>query len=826
MKFVSLKKYVFCRDCRGKLLLLHQIFYEVKKVFILFLFLSPVLAALGQTIEVVDAKTGRPVEGILLISAKQTAQTDGQGKASLDDFDGSEAILFQHSSFLKHTTTKQKIAEQGNKVFLVENPVRLDEIVISVNRWEQSKAEVSNRIISVSAAEVGRYQPQTTADLVGSGGGVFVQKSQMGGGSPMIRGFSANRLLLVVDGIRMNNAIYRSGNLHNIISLDAQMIENTEIIFGPGSVIYGSDALGGVMSFNTFRAKLSTGTGVEPSGKVMTRFSGANLEKTIHGTINFGAKKWAALVGSTFTGFGDLRMGSNGPDEYLRPEYVLKGGFQETDIIQENDNPKIQKYTGYNQFNILGKVRYRPDERLEITAGAIHSQTSDIPRYDRLIVYKNNQFRYGDWYYGPQKWSLFSAQVQYHSDLFLFDKLNFLSGFQRYTESRFDRNLHKPVRNGREEDLSVFSVNLDLAKSINAQNEFFYGIESYLNTVNSTGTATQLVTGETEVIPSRYPGDSDYGSVAAYFSYKFNLANRLILQAGIRGTRTWLSGEFNPEHYHFPFAGFDMKNSALNGNIGLVWHPTTEWQVNLSSSTGFRSPNLDDVAKVFDSEPGNVMVPNPGLKPEYARNFEIGIIRSFSGKAVFEVNGFYTRLKDAMVRRDFTLNGQDSLMYDGTMSKVEALVNADAADIYGGSLVLEYWITDFIRTRHDATITCGADSDGFPLRHAPPLFGRSHLIFENQRWFADLYADFSGRLTFDNLAPSEQEKPYLYATDRNGNPYSPGWWTLNLKMTYPVLPALTLSGGVENILDKRYRTYSSGIAAPGINFVVSATACF
>ncbi len=798
----------------------------MKAIFFCLFFFTVIFKLNAQTIQVINANTGLPIEGVILLSEKFSTQTNNQGKAGIDKFGAMERILFKHSSYVNFHTTKEKIVKQGKIVWLKEDPIRLDEIVISANRWEQSKAEIPNKIVTISASEIANYNPQTTADLVSSSGGVFVQKSQMGGGSPMIRGFSANRILLVVDGIRMNNAIYRSGNLQNIISLDANSIENTEIIFGPGSVIYGSDALGGVMGFNTLKPKLSTETGTDISGKVMSRFSSANLEKTVHGNFNLGGKKWAALISSTFSGFDNLKMGSHGRDEYLRPEFVLQGGFAGKDKIVASENPKIQTYTQYNQFNFLGKLRFRPNEKLEINLIGNHSQTSDIPRYDRLTVYKNNKLRYGEWYYGPQIFTMFSGQLKYESNSVLFDKLSFLSGYQNYTESRYDRNLNNPVRNGRQEDLGIFSVNLDLGKSINDQNQLFYGVESYINGINSTASTKNLLTSESEIIPTRYPDDSDYGSVAGYLSYKLNVKNKIILQAGTRYTYTWLNGEFNPDYYHFPFTGFDMKNSALIGNLGMVWHPTPEWQINANYSTGFRSPNIDDASKVFDSEPGNVVVPNPDLQPEYARNFELGIIKSFNQKASFEVTAFYTHLKNAMVRRDYTVNGKDSLMYNGVLSKVQALVNADAADIYGATLIFEYLFTDKISTRNNLTITEGKDSDGFPVRHAPPLFGSSHLIFENQKLFLDLYAYYSGKLSYEELAPSEQAKPYMYATDENGNPFSPAWWTLNLKFNYKLTQMIVLGGGVENILDNRYRTYSSGIVSPGLNFIFSVIARF
>ena len=179
-----------------------------------------------------------------------------------------------------------------------------------------------------------------------------------------------------------------------------------------------------------------------------------------------------------------------------------------------------------------------------------------------------------------------------------------------------------------------------------------------------------------------------------------------------------------------------------------------------------------------------------------------------------------------MVRRDYTLNGQDSILYDGAMSKVEALVNAESATIYGANFTFEYIITNVLRTRNYLTITKGKDSENFPIRHVPPTFGSSHLIYENQKLYFDLYVDYSGKIDFDQLATSERDKPHIYLSDENGDPYSPSWFTLNLKSNYKLTRNVTLGGGIENILDKRYRTYSSGIVSPGVNFIFSVNAKF
>ncbi|MDX8338621.1 TonB-dependent receptor [Draconibacterium sp. IB214405] len=789
----------------------------------LFITLFSIYCVLGQSyVRVVNAKTGTAVEHAMLISENFFTQTDEEGKAKLDGFKPDEKILFKHSSYISYVSTRQKIENQSRTVLLVESPVRLDEVVISVNRWKQSKTEIPHTIKSIQPEEVMHYNPQTTADMLGTESGVFIQKSQMGGGSPMIRGFAANRVLIMVDGIRMNNAIYRNGNLQNVISVDAQSLQNTEIIFGPGSVIYGSDALGGVMSFNTLSPKLSTSDNFENAGKVYTRYSSANFEKTGHFSYNLGGKKWASVFSATFTDFDDLKMGSSGPDEYLRPQYVLDAAFTGEDQIIENKNDREQKYTGYHQFNVLGKLRFRPNETIDMELSAQHSETGDIPRYDRLIEYSGDKLKYAQWYYGPQDWTLLSGRLQFQKDMLLFDKANLLLGYQDYTESRHDRKRNKDVLRHRTENVNVYSANLDFGKIIDTKSELFYGLEGYFNKVGSTGYSENLITGEQEDVAPRYPNDSKYSSLAAYYSFKYSISPKIIFQMGSRFTYTHLEGEFDTNYYQFPFDGFNMNNSAFNGNLGIVWHPTTDWQINIHGSTGFRSPNIDDVAKVFDSEPGTVIVPNPDLKPEYARNLELSIIRSYENKVKVEVTGFYTWLKDAMVRRAFDGLGQDSILYDGEMSRVEALVNAESATIYGTTANIEYLFNNQWRTRHDITITKGEDSDGLPIRHVPPTFGSSHIIFEGPKLYLDLYVNYSGKLDFDELAPDEQDKPHLYLPDENGNPYSPSWWTANIKSNYRINSHLTLSGGIENIFSKRYRPYSSGVVSAGRNFVISA----
>ncbi len=177
-----------------------------------------------------------------------------------------------------------------------------------------------------------------------------------------------------------------------------------------------------------------------------------------------------------------------------------------------------------------------------------------------------------------------------------------------------------------------------------------------------------------------------------------------------------------------------------------------------------------------------------------------------------------------MVRRDFTFNGQDSIWYDGELSKVEAIVNAGSAQIYGLSAMGILDMGEHFKLKSTITWTQGEDNEGYAMRHVSPLFGNTSLIYNNDRFLAELYANYNGSIPYSRLAPSEREKPHIYATDSDGKPYSPSWWTINFKASYRIIDQLSLDLGIENIFDERYRSYSSGIVSPGRNFIIAVRA--
>lgn len=786
-------------------------------------------ATQAQTVTVKAQVTHLPVEAALIYSnADNAILTNSQGKADISSLKGAIQVTVRSIGYKSISLSFAELQNNKFQVLLPEDNVSLDAVVISAARWKQEKREVPGKVTTISPTEVLLQNPQTAADMLGASGEVYIQKSQLGGGSPMIRGFATNRVLLAVDGVRMNSAIFRSGNLQNVISLDPFALSRTEVLFGPGSVSYGSDAIGGVMSFYTLSPQLASNETIQVNGSAASRWSSANNEKTGHIDFSIGLKKWAFLTSATYSDYDDLTMGTHGPEEYLRPEYAKT--INGTDEVLVNPNPRKQVSSGYNQINLMQKVRFNPNEAWDINYGFHYSTTSDYARYDRLIRYRKGALRSAEWYYGPQEWMMNHLKIDNQAQGKLFDKLSINLAHQFFKESRHDRDFGQPTKYNRTEKVNAWSANLDFEKQLAEKHLLLYGAEAVYNTVNSSGTDENVRSGEEVAGPARYPDGSDWSSYAAFATYQFKPSERLSLQTGARYNHFILNAAFDNTFYPFPFSEAAVNAGALTGSAGLVYHPSPTWQISSNLSTGFRSPNIDDIGKVFDSAPGIVVVPNPDLESEYAYNVDFGIAKTFGSFLKVDASTFYTHLSNALVRRDFLLNGQDSIMYDGEKSQVQALQNAANAKVWGIQAGVELTTNCGIGLSSRFNYQEGEEElesgETAPLRHAAPWFGATHLTYSINRFKADVYAVYNGEISNANLAPEEQDKDYMYAIDENGKPYSPAWTTLNIKALYKISDYLMASAGVENITNQRYRPYSSGIVAPGRNFILSLRATF
>ena len=718
------------------------------------LFLLPFLST-AQEIKVLDKETGKPIYNVSVYTEDPyfNSSTNEEGVVDISAVKIKDILILSHISYAIKSIQKTLIENNGYVIYLSKQSEQLDEVVLSVFKRDAKTNRVAERVAVLTSKEIEKLSPQTSADLLAAIPGVKIQKSQMGGGSPVIRGMESNRVMLVVDGVRMNNAIYRKGHLQNAITVAPNQLDKTEIVFGPSSVIYGSDALGGVIHYYTKTPKLSEKTKVTSS--FFNRYSSINNEITNNASVEIGNKKWASFTSISYSDFGDLKMGKNRSHGFNNWGKVFLYSENSNDFYSstatENSDVNLQRNTAYNQTDLLQKFFIPLTDKTELKLNFQYSTSSDIPRFDRLDEKHEGTLKFAEWYYGPQERLLISPQLDINPGKSWLDKGTFTLAYQNIKESRIQRKLSSLERSYRNENVDVFSFNGDfmIPLSKNENRAFTYGFEFLHNDVNSSAFGKTLDVLGNDIIgfsdnfnvQTRYPdGGSSYVSSALYLGYREDLNAKSTLNTGVRFTRTNLKASWIDQSIIIlPETNIKLDNSAFTATLGYVFKPNKNTQLNTVISSGFRSPNIDDVGRVREKS-GNITVPNIHLKPEYAYSAEIGIQKYFNDKKFrFGFNTYYTLLKHYIIRDDFlmygnlSLNGQ--LLYDDEMGNIVANQNRGNAYIHGYTASYQGKLSDYFTTNGFITYTKGRTYDSKePLSSIPPLFGQFDVNFTNKKF--------------------------------------------------------------------------------------------
>ena len=703
---------------------------------------------------------------------------------------------------------------------------RLQDVVIYANKFPTLSKNIVQRVVTLTD-KVFIQQQANTADILTASGQVFVQKSQLGGGSPVIRGFEASRVLLMVDGIRMNSAIFRAGHLQNIITVDNMILDRVEINYGPSSTMYGSDALGGVVNLFTKNPTLNTSASWKTTGNAVLRYANGQNENRQHIDVNIANNKWAYLTSFTNSSFGDLRQGNNRltayPDFGKRLFYVTNANG--VDIANDNSaKVNIQKTTGYTQTDLLQKIIYKPTANTEHLLNIQLSNSSNINRYDRLTETSKGLPTYAEWYYGPQVRNMVGYKYSASALKGYFQELTVNTNYQHLEESRISRKFKSTNKDYRIENVDILGVNADLLHK-QTNGDIHFGVESYYDIVNSTAYRNNISTSARSAITTRYSdGPTNMAYQALYLQQTKFLNEHWVLNDGIRLNMVQLNAQFKDTALmHFPFTEAKQSNAAFTGNLGLAYNAANGYKLAFGLSSGFRAPNIDDLTKVFDTKTGYVVVPNKDLKPEYTYNAEVNLSKSTTAFS-WGASLFYTWFKNALVADKFTWNGQSKIIYQGVLSDVYATQNKAKAIVYGFNLNGRLRIMDNTDIAGTYTYTKGTYNNGvkeMPLDHIPPSYGRVGIKHTNDIWNAEVFSVFNGwkRIADYNLNGEDNE---IYAT-KDG---MPSWMTLNFASYYTPTKKLSVGFQIENIADLNYRYFASGISAVGRNYILSCRYSF
>ncbi|MBV6479753.1 MAG: Vitamin B12 transporter BtuB [Ignavibacteria bacterium] len=786
-------------------------------------------AVYSQTVKVVDKTNLTPVEGAKIYDNSDMSKfviTNQSGNADISSLGEAEVLRIQADGFQDIIIGVSGLKAAKNIIGMVERSYTTDEVIVSTTNFDRNIKLQPQQVEILNSDNIKFYNTQTTADMLLNSGDVLVQKSQLGGGSPILRGFEANRILIKVDGVRLNNAIFRAGHLQNVLRIDQNILDRAEILYGPGSVIHGSDAMGGSLNFYTMKPVLSSSSKALFKTSGYGRFSSADEEKTGHIDLNYGTKKFGFLGSFTYSDFGDLKQGKNTNPflDTLWDRKYQQGRINGKDTMLLTDDVDVQAKSGYHQYDILGKFLFSQSSNVEHILNIQFSNTGDVPRYDRLSeIRPTGLFRSAEWYYGPEKRLFGSYQLNLKSEKSFYSNASFTLAYQDIEESRHNRSWKSNFKTNNEENVKVFSGNFDFNKTIK-NHALSYGVEGDYNDVTSTAQKVNIVTDSIAPAQTRYPdGGSTMFNIAGYLLDNYEASKYASLTAGLRYTYTSLKSEFNDTtFFKFPFQTAELNTGALTGNLGAVFIPEGDWRIAILGSTGFRSPNVDDMGKIFEGSSvsgGTITVPNPDLKPEYLYSGEISLSKIFDNRVKIGGTAYYSFLTDIIVTDKYNFNGSPSYIYENDTLEVIASQNKDEGYVYGYNIYMDADLTNWFSFNGSVTYTYGrvkTDSTDAPLDHIPPVFGKTGFTVHFPKFRGELYTLFNGWKHIYDYSPAGEDN-LVYATPEG----MPSWFTLNLKAAYQVQQNFSVELGWDNIFNSRYRVFASGISAPGSNFIIT-----
>ena len=800
----------------------------MKRIFLL-LFVLLCIQANTQTLSVRDNSSREALSNVLFKDKNEKlVSSNNKGEADISELDKTGEISVYHLSYLPYQLTEEEKNGSNKEIRLTAKTVMMDEIVLSANRQKEHKIDVPYAITVIQQKEIEFGNQATSADVLQNTGAVFVQKSQLGGGSPVLRGFEANKVLLVVDGVRMNNAIYRGGHLQDVIGIDANMLERTEVMFGPASTIYGSDALGGVMHFYTKNAEFSSTDKMLVKANAFVRSAKASDEKTVHLDLNLGWKNFASMTNYTSSQYGDLMSGTTKLNGYTnawdRNYYVKRFGNRDS-MVKNSDN-NLQVGSAYTQFDFMQRFNIRSGKYLTHNLNFQYSQSSNIPRYDRLTETSGANLKYAEWNYGPQKRLLAAYTLNFDKLTKLSDNIKVIAAYQKIDQDRISRRFRSNNRTRQMEDVAVVSLNVDAYKRIKEKHELRYGAEIQSNQVTSTAKTEDIVKNTEGAASTRYgDGGNSMSTAGIYVSHALEMTKNFVITDGLRFTANTLESKFKDTTlFKSPYSYAKQNNSALTGNLGFTWKEYDDYKVSLLFSTGFRTPNIDDMSRVFESGGNMMVVPNANLKPEYASNVEMSLSKILNKKYKFDFTAYYTLLENALVLADFKYNGSDSITVSGSRRKVQAVQNKNRAYICGFSGGVQFDFNKNISFKSVINYTYGRYADVnkdtvVPLDHIPPMFGQSSLIFKEKNTDAEFFVRYNGKKSSADYSNSGEDNALYSANPVLG--YMPAWFTVNIRLGYNLTKNIRINASCENMTDNRYRVFSSGINASGRNFILS-----
>lgn len=634
----------------------------------------------------------------------------------------------------------------------------LGEVVVTAQRHQQESLLVPYSVNTVSQQYFGEMNPRSTPEALMRTNGVFVQKTNHGGGSPFVRGLTGNQTLILIDGIRLNNSTFRYGPNQYLNTIDPYTIKRIEVAKGTGSVQYGTDAIGGVVHILTRDPQFTTGKAAL-HGRMIGKYMTDDMEKTIRGEADYSGKKFALITGIVKKSFGDMVGG---------------------------DTTGRQSPSGYDEWSLDMKAKFLLKQNIQLTIANQFLQQKDVPVYHKIVL-ENFAVNEMD----PQQRLLSYARMNIQGKSSLFKETEVTLSFQQTIEGRNSRkNGSNSLRKERDK-INAIGFTTDIFSEFSQVWTANSGIELYYDKIGSTRKDINTQTGQSSSLRGLYPDHSEYGNYSLYSLHHFHW-RRWILDAGLR------FNTFDIRISDTSLGNVKISPSAWVGNAALMYQLDRNQTIYASFSSGYRAPNVDDMGTLgivdFRYE-----VPTADLKPEKSQHTELGY--KFQTKRISGTFAAYYMHLDNLITR-VKMDGQVISGYP-----VYQKENTESAFIKGFETELNWNAVKNLNITGGIAYAYGQSlSKKEPLRRIPPFNGRIISTYRNNKWFTAAEFQFASRQK--RLAQGDKDDNRIPAGG------TPGWNTINFFGGYK-FSMVQLNAGIQNIFNEDYRTHGSGINGVG-----------
>lgn len=641
-------------------------------------------------------------------------------------------------------------------------------VIITAQRMETNRNDVSESIVDQDRDEIIRLKATTTPDAMAAMPGVWMQKTNHGGGSPFIRGLTGYHTLLLMDGIRFNNSTFRSGPNQYLNTIDPFTLERIEVLRGQGSVQYGSDGIGGVAQFFFREPEFSSSDKLAATGRAYASFMDHDMEYTGRAELELGTSNFALLGGVTYKNIGDIKAGGD------------LGTLQNTGYEDQSWDVKTKAKFG----------------NIYLTGAWQHLVQTNVPLYHQLV-----SGSYTRYHFSPQQRDLGYIRIQSYYSSKIFSEVRVTVAYLNSLEKREKQRSSSPVMRYERDNVNTYHAGTEFISNYTSHWKSTTGIEVYHDRIESSAIDQNQDTNESNVSRGLYPDGTTYLNLAAFSLHTIDL-NRFVFSFGAR--YNFLNMKVNDQFFGLT----EVKPNATVGNLGLVFNASKTVQFIASANTGFRAPNVNDVAS-FGVADYRYEVPNYSLGPEKSFQYQVGV-RTQTEKFDAQVFVYRNHLKDLIGNVPSNYQGQDSL--DGF--KVYRKENVNKAEIKGIEAEVKYQPVDWLTMFANATYTVGDNiTRDEPLSRIPPFFGRIGTDLKLVNHFT-WRIEFIGASKQDRLSSGDKADP------RIAEGGTPGWTLLNTRIQYSY-KKLCVNTGIQNVFDQAYRVHGSGVDGIGRSFWAS-----